>query len=148
MSFQLQEMFKSYAITLCRVFITQQKISTSLRAKRYLCGICVILNSLFNWLVQLVQFCVFVCVWHVCVCVCVCVFLLYFLFLLLFNQLPYLKFHNKVFTKNWSQIWVFLEDLIKYILSWRNCNTIRKKKGNKNYKKKKKGNCFISHILY
>ena len=28
--FQLQEMFKSIAVTLCRVFITQQKISTPL----------------------------------------------------------------------------------------------------------------------
>ena len=71
MSSQLQEMFKSYAITLRRVFITQQKISTPLSAKRYLCEICAFLNSLCY--LDSFWFCVFACVQCVCVCVCVCV---------------------------------------------------------------------------
>ena len=130
----MQEMFKSYTITLCRVFITQQKISTPLSAKRYLCYICGFLNSLCNW--ESFRFCVFACVWcGVCVCVCVCLLLLYSVFLMLFRQFPYLKFHNKIFATNWSQIWMFFEVLIKYILSLKNCNTICKKE-NKNYKKK------------
>ena len=123
-------MFQSYAITLCRVFITQQKISTSLSVKSYLCDYVLFYTacatgSLFGFM---------------CLRVCrVCVFLLYFVFLMLFKQLPSLKFHNKVFATNWSQILVFFEDLIKYILSLKNCNTIwNKKKGNKNYKKKNK----------
>ena len=78
-----------------------------------------------------VSVCVCVCA-CVSVCVCVCVSIEY---LMLFRQLPYLKFHNKIFATNWSQIWVFSEDLIKYILSLKNCNTVRKKR-NKNYKKK------------
>ena len=82
---------------------------------------------------QLVQLGVFsalcLCACGACVCVSIA-------FLMLFRQLPYLKFHNKIFATNWSQIWVFFEDLIKYILSLENCNTICKK-GNKNYKKKK-----------
>ena len=154
-------MFKCYAITLCTVFITQQKISTPLSAKRYLCEICAFLNSLCY--LDSFWFCVFACVQCVCVCVCVCacgvyvcvyvcmyvcmhacmhacvcvcVFLLYFVFLVLFNQLPYLKFHNKIFTTNWSQIWAFFEDLLKYILSFKNCNTIWKKKEKITKKKK------------
>ena len=136
-------MFKSYAFTLCGVFITQQKASTPLSAKRYLCDICAFLNSLCNW--ESFRFCVFACVWcgvHVCACVCVCVFLLYFVILMLFRQLPYRKFHNKIFATNWSQIWLFFEDLIKYILSSNNCNTICKK-GNKKYKKSIVGSTFI-----
>ena len=86
-----------------------------------------------------VYVCVYVCMYvcmHACMHVCVCVFLLYFVFLVLFNQLPYLKFHNKIFTTNWSQIWAFFEDLLKYILSFKNCNTIWKKKEKITKKKK------------
>ena len=67
-------MFKSFAITLCRVFITQQKISTPLSAKRYLCDICAFLNILCNWesfricvCVRVVFQCVFVCVYFYCI---------------------------------------------------------------------------------
>ena len=133
-------MFKSYAITICRVFITQQKIGTPLSAKRCLCDICAFLNSLCY--LDSFWFCVFACMQcvhcvcvcvcvFVCVCVCVCVFLLYFVFLMLFNQFPYQKFHNKISTTNWSQIWAFFEDLLKYVLSFINCNTIWKKKETK-----------------
>ena len=69
-SSQLQEMLKRIAITLCRVFITQQKISTSLSAQTYLCDICVFFNSFFNW--ESFLLCVCMCVFVVCVCVCVC----------------------------------------------------------------------------
>ena len=65
-------MFKRYAVTLFGVFITQQKTSTPLSLKRYLCDICAFLNSLCN--LESFQFCVFACAWcGVCVCVCVCV---------------------------------------------------------------------------
>ena len=67
-------MFKTYAITLCRVYITQEKIRTPLSAKRYLCDICAFLNSLCNW--DSFQFCMFACVWCVCVYVSIvfCIF--------------------------------------------------------------------------
>ena len=129
-------MFKSFVITLCRVFITQQKIRTPLSAKRYSCVICAFLNSLCNW--DSFRLCVFMRAVCVCVCVCLCVCVcvvcvcVSVVFLMLFRQLPYLKFCNKIFAANWSQIRVFSEDLITYILSLKNCNT---KKGNKNYKK-------------
>ena len=96
-------MFKSYAVTLYRVFITQQKISRPLSAKRYLSDICATFSGFVQETADFVTFTeeilnvVSVCV---CVCVCVCVFLLYFVFLMLFNQLPYLKFHDKIFTTN------------------------------------------------
>ena len=61
-------MFKSFAIKLCRVFITQQKISTHLSVKKYLCDIFCFLNSLRNW--ESFRFCVCVCVRGVCMCVC------------------------------------------------------------------------------
>ena len=109
-------MFKSFAITLCKVFITQL-LPFKVRA----CGVV--------WC-GVVCVCVCVCVW-LWVSVCVCVSIEY---LMLFRQLPYLKFHNKIFATNWSQIWVFSEDLIKCILSLKNCHTVCKK-GNKNYKK-------------
>ena len=91
----------------------------------------------FKQLVQLGFFSVLcVCMRDVCVCVCVCVFLLYFVFLTLLNQPPYLTFHKKIFTTNWSQIWVLFEDLIKYILSFNTILTQFLEKWNKNYKKK------------
>ena len=110
-------MLKSFAITLCRVFITQQKISTPLSAKIYLCDIYVFLNSLCNW----ESFLLWVCA---CVRARVCVSIV---FLMLSRQLPYLKLHHKIFTTNCSQIRVLSEDLIKYIMSLKNCNTICKK---------------------
>ena len=122
-------MFKCYAITLCTVFITQQKISTPLSAKRYLCDICAFLNSMCNW--DSFRFCVLACV------MCVCVFLLFFVFLILLNQPPYLKFHKKIFTTNWSQIWMLFQDLIKYVLSFNTILTQFLEKWNKNYKKTK-----------
>ena len=109
----------SYAITLCRVFITQQKNQYTFKCKRYLCDIRAFLNSLCNW--ESFWFYVFARVWCV---VCVSVFLLYFVFLMLFRQLPYLKFYNKIFATNWSQILVIFGDLIKCILSLKNCNKI------------------------
>ena len=104
--------------------------------------------------VRVVWYCVCVCVSVrecVCVCACVCVRVCVCVsieYLMLFRQLPYLKFHNKTFATNWSQIWVFSEDLIKYILSLKSCNTVCKK-GNKNYKKKswEHGLCGISSSL-
>ena len=68
-----------------------------------------------------------------CVRVCVCVSIV---FLMLSRQLPYLQFHHKIFATNRSQIRVFSEDLIKYIMSLKNCNTICKKKEIKITKKK------------
>ena len=118
-------MLKSFAIILCWVFITQQKISTPLSAKIYL-GDIYALNSLRNWesFLLWVCACVRACV-RACVCVCVCVSIV---FLMLSRQLPYLQFHHKIFATNRSQIRVFSEDLIKYIMSFKNCNTICKKK--------------------
>ena len=86
------------------------------------CGLCVCMCV-----------CVCVCV-SVCMCLCMSVSVsvsvcLSIVFLMLFCELPYLKFHN------WSQIWVFSEDLMKYMLSLKNCNTICKK-WHKNYKRK------------
>ena len=101
-----------------------------------MCAVCVCVCVCTCAVYVCVYVCMYVCM-HACMHVCVCVFLLYFVFLVLFNQLPYLKFHNKIFTTNWSKIWAFFEYLLKYILSFKNCNTIWKKKG-KNYKKKKK----------
>ena len=102
-----------------------------------MCAVCVCVCVCVHVRSVCVCVCVYVCV-HACMhaCVCVCVFLLYFVFLVLFNQLPYLKFHNKIFTTNWSQIWAFFEDLLKYILSFKNCNTIWKKKEKITKKKK------------
>ena len=98
---ELKSVYKiTFAITLCRAFITLQKISTPLSAKTFMCHM-----HFFKQLVQLGVFSVLcvraydVCM-CVCVCVCVCVFLLYFVFLMLFRQLPYLKFHNKIFATN------------------------------------------------
>ena len=66
-------MLKSFAAGLCRVFITQQNISTPLSAKRYLCDICAFLNSLCNW--ESFRLCMCVCDVYVYVCVCFyCVF--------------------------------------------------------------------------
>ena len=61
-------------IALYRVFITEEKISTYLSAKRYLCNICAFLNRLYNW--ESFRFCVFACVWYVYVCVSIvfCIF--------------------------------------------------------------------------
>ena len=66
-------------------------------------------THIFKQVVQLAVFsvlCIRVCGVYACmhVCVCVCVFLLYLVFLMLLRQLPYLKFHNKIFATNWSQI--------------------------------------------
>ena len=123
-------MFKSY--TICRVFITQQKISTPFSAKRYLCVIRAFLSSLWNW--ESFRFRVSACVWCVCVCVsvvfCICD---------AFQTSPLSEIpqqNNKIFATNSSQIWVFFEDLIKYIWSLKNCNTICKNR-KKNYKKKR-----------
>ena len=75
--------------------------------------------------------------WHAwCVCVCVCVSVV-FCILILLNQAPYLKFHKKIFTTNWSQIWVLFQDLIKYVLSFNTILTQFLEKWNKNYKKNK-----------
>ena len=109
---------KTLHYVLCRVFITQQKISTPLSAKRYLCDIWAFLNSLCNW--ESFWLCVHVRACDVYVC-------FYCIFHALILQLPYLKFHNKIFATNWSQIWMFSEDLIQYILSLKNGNPICKK---------------------
>ena len=66
-------MFKSFAVTVCRVFITQQKIITPLNAETYLCDICVFLTapatgSLFCFMG------IYACV---CVCVCVCFYYIF-----------------------------------------------------------------------
>ena len=68
---------------------------------------------------------------RVCVYVCVSI-----VFLMLSRQLPYLQFHHKIFATNRSQIRVFSQDLIKYIMSLKNCNTICKKQEIKITKKK------------
>ena len=63
-------MFKSFTITLCRVFITQQKKSTPLSAKRYLCDICAFLNILCNLESFRIGVCVrvvFECVYFYCI---------------------------------------------------------------------------------
>ena len=108
-------MFKSFAITLCRVYITQKKIS-----KRCSCDICAFLNSLYNW--ESFWICVLS---YVC---CVCVFLLHF-----WCSSDNSPTWNSIFATNGSQIWAFSEDLITYLLSLKNCNTICKRR-NKNYK--------------
>ena len=62
-----------------------------------------------------------------CVCVrvvwCVCVSIVFCISDALQSTII-----NKIFDTNWSQIWVFFQDLIKYILSLKNCNTICKKR--------------------
>ena len=63
--------------------------------------------------------CIYVCM-CVCVCVCLCVSIV---ILMPFRQLVYRVFQTEIFATNWSQIWVFSEDLIKYISSLKSCNT-------------------------
>ena len=83
---------------------------------------------------------------YIYICGCVCVFVS-IVFSMIFRQLPYLKFHNKIFATNWSQIWMFSVDLVKYILSLKNCNTTCKK-WNKDYKKEMKMITFFIHFVY
>ena len=99
------------------------------------CNIFMWHTRFFKQLLQLGFFsavCVSACGVCVCVCVCVCV---YIVFLMLFRQPPCLKLYDKIFAINWSQIWVFSEDSIKYILSLKNCNRLCKK-WNGNFLKK------------
>ena len=91
------------------------------------------LNTFCRW--KSFLFCMCMCE---CVCVCVCVYVcVSIVFLMIFRQLSCVKFHTKIFATNGSQIWVFTEVFMKYILSLENCNTTCKK-WNENYKKKKK----------
>ena len=111
-----------------------------------------IMQSIYYWTKDKYTFkCKKIFMWHMCffkqhvqlgffsvlcvgmrdVCVCVSVFLI------LLNQPPYLKFHKKIFTTNWSQIWMLFQDLIKYVLSFNTILTQFLEKWNKNYKKTK-----------
>ena len=72
-------MFKSYAITLCRVFITQQKISRPLSAKRYLCDICATFSGFVQETADFVTFTEEILI-VVSVCVCVCVSIVFCIF--------------------------------------------------------------------
>ena len=69
---------------------------------------------------------------------------LFIAFLILFRQLLYQKFHTTIFAKNLSQIYVFSEDLIKYIWSLKYCSSTFEKR-DKNYKTKKK---YLIQILF
>ena len=100
-------------------------------------------NSFCSWEIFLLCMYTYMCV-CVFMCVCVCVSIV---FSMIFRQLPYLKFHTKIFATNWSQIWMFCEDLVKYILSLKNGN-ITCKKWNKDYKKEIKMITFLIHFVY
>ena len=94
--------------------------------KVFMCHTC-----FFKQLVQLAVFSVLcVCVCGVCVCVCVCVSIVFCIDDSLqtspLSEIP--QQNNKIFASNSSQIQVLFEDLIKYILSLKNCNTISKKR--------------------
>ena len=98
--------------------------------KGFMCHTC-----FFKQLVQLGVFSVLcVCVRVVCVCVSVVFCICDALQTSPLSEIP--QQNNKTFATNSSQIWVFFEDLIKYIWSLKNCNTICKNR-KKNYKKKR-----------
>ena len=72
-------MFKSYAVTLYRVFITQQKISRPLSAKRYLSDICATFSGFVQETADFVTFTEEILI-VVSVCVCVCVSIVFCIF--------------------------------------------------------------------
>ena len=66
-------------MTLCRVFITQQKISRPLSAKRYLCDICATFSGFVQETADFVTFTEEILI-VVSVCVCVCVSIVFCIF--------------------------------------------------------------------